>query len=245
MTENILTDLPDENIGLVLVKNDIKTVNALREAGFTVLSPAGCDILPDEVSEHADMLCCFTDIKTAVVEPGQTLLKRELEKYGFTVVFSEPLEKDYPGDIKLNTAVRKKYALGNFRYVSPAVTERLCGRTLIDVKQGYAGCSTCFLSDSAVITEDEGIARALAAYGADVLIISKGDIFLSEKHYGFFGGASGMLTKDLLAVTGSLKHHRDGEKIKAFAEKHSVRIKELSDGKITDIGGIINVFARF
>ena len=34
------------------------------------------------------------------------------------------------------------------------------GKTLLTVKQGYAKCSLCFVSDAAFITEDAGIEKA-------------------------------------------------------------------------------------
>ena len=116
---------------------------------------------------------------------------------------------------------------------------RTTGREMIQVKQGYAKCSVCFVTDRAFITEDPSIAHALEKRGADVLRIAPGDIYLSERHYGFFGGASGKLAKDRLAVAGSLAAHRDGRRIREFAQQNGVDIVELTNCPITDIGGIL------
>ena len=133
------------------------------------------------------------------------------------------------------------FALGRFDSVDAGLTTFLqtSGKELIPVKQGYAKCSLCFVTDNAFITEDPSLAAALEKRGAAVLRIAPGDIYLSERHYGFFGGASGKIAKDKLAVTGSLSLHRDGGRIRAFAETHGVEIVELTDGRITDIGGIL------
>ena len=72
-----------------------------------------------------------------------------------------------------------------------------------------------------------------------MLRIAPGDVYLSERHYGFFGGASGKIAKDKLAVTGSLAAHRDGDRIREFAQQNGVEIVELTAGRITDIGGIL------
>ena len=141
----------------------------------------------------------------------------------------------------LNVAVSRDFALGNFRFADPSLKAFLAqsGRRLISVRQGYAKCSVCFVAPNAVITEDAGIAAALKKEGADVLLISAGDVVLSKAHSGFFGGSAGLIAPELLAVNGRLDTHRDGEKIKTFLHKYGVRALELTDGKITDIGGIL------
>ena len=84
-----------------------------------------------------------------------------------------------------------------------------------------------------------GIAAALQPHGFDVLPLSKGDVFLSERHYGFFGGASGKIAPETLAINGSLRTHRDGERIAAFLKKHGIEPLELHSGQIADVGGIL------
>ena len=232
-------NLPDEKVGLVLVKREPALLDALEKLGIRALSPEKESGTDEEVSEHADTVCCAVGGNRFVVSPGQKKLKAELESLGCRVLVSAPLSAPYPGDVLLNAAVTESFAVGNFQYTDPVLLEALSDRLLLRVKQGYAKCSLCFVTQNAVITEDEGIARAMTEYGADVLEISKGDVYLSEKHYGFFGGASGKLSKTELAVTGSLRFHRDGERIRDFAEKHGVKLTELTDGVMKDVGGII------
>lgn len=232
-------NLPDAPVGLVLVKDDKTVVTALHRLGIRTLSPVPDPALPEETAEHADMLFCHAGNGLCIVAPSQTALRTALEKEGFSVFLSSAPGGTYPQDVLLNAAVTKSVAAGNFRYTDPVLLGLLQNRKLLNVKQGYAKCSVCFVTENAVITEDEGIAAAFRKEGAEVLLISKGDIFLSETHYGFFGGCSGKLDKDLLAVTGKLSSHRDGEKIKAFAHRHGAAVTELTDGVLTDIGGIL------
>ena len=213
----------------------------LRGMGLTVLSPVPNALLPSETACHADMLLCHAGGSAVFLEPAQAFLGTALCFLGFGVRFSIPLGRAYPADVPLNVAVGKGFALGNFPHADPSLREflELSGRRLIRVKQGYARCSLCFVNENAFITEDAGIAAALQKNGADVLSVSSGSVSLSKAHTGFFGGAAGLISPDTLAVNGRLDTHADGAKISAFLKKYGVRALELTDGRITDIGGIL------
>ena len=209
--------------------------------GLTVLSPLPNITLPAETACHADMLLCHAGGSTVFLEPAQALLAASLCALGFDVRFSAPLGRVYPADVPLNVAVGKRFALGNFKYADPALHAFLehNGVELVSVRQGYAKCSLCFVAENAFITEDAGIATALRSVNADVLPVSAGEVALSKAHTGFFGGAAGLVAPDTLAVNGRLDTHRDGGRIRAFLANYGVRALELTDGKITDIGGIL------
>ncbi len=238
-TDIRIPNLPDRNVGLVLVKNEKKTVKALEALGVTALCPAKNAVLDEEVSEHADMLCCYAGNGVCVLAPGQDKLQKELETRGFTVKLSVPLTGKYPGDIALNAALTENCAIANFDHTDKTLLDCINNKRKVYIKQGYAKCSLCIVSENAFITEDEGAAKALRENGMRVLLISAGDVELSEKHTGFFGGAAGKLSPTHLAVNGSLRYHRDGEKIKAFLRENGVEAIELFDGRIRDIGGIL------
>ena len=234
-------NLPEAPVTLAAVCDDTPVIRALHKRGVHTLSPVPDGLLPEETAAHPDLLLCHAGGNVCFAAPGQEELAARLRKEGFSVAFTAPPGRDYPEDIRLNVAVARDFALGRFDCVDAGLTAFLqtSGREMIPVKQGYAKCSLCFLTESAFITEDPSIAPALEKRGAAVLRIAPGDIYLSERHYGFFGGASGKIAKDKLAVTGSLAAHRDGGRIRAFAERHGVEIVELTDGRITDIGGIL------
>ena len=231
-------NLPEGRVSLALAGNYPEIVSALEKEGIKILSFSS-SILPEETASHQDMLLCHTGNEYIFIEPTQSPL--QLEKEGFSVIKAHKAGAEYPEDVKLNTAVSKDFFVCNKKTCDKGLFAFLekSGKAPILVKQGYSKCSVCFVTENAVITEDEGIRDALRRQGTDVLFISKGDIFLSGKHYGFFGGSSGKIDKNLLAVTGELKFHRDGEKIKAFCAEHKVDILELKKGRIIDIGGIL------
>ena len=239
-------NLPEAPVTLAAVCDDAAVTRALHALGIETVSPVPDAALPEETKEHADLLLCHAGGSVCFVAPGQQALAERLQAEGFSVHISAPPGASYPEDIRLNVAVAKDFALGKFDSTDPGLTAflRQNGRETIPVKQGYAKCSVCFVTDRAFITEDPSIAHALEKRGADVLRIAPGDIYLSERHYGFFGGASGKIAKDKLAVAGSLSFHRDGRRIREFAQQNGVEIVELTDGRITDIGGILPLKER-
>ena len=233
--------LPEAPATLAAVSDDAPVIRALHALGVRTVSPAPNPVLPAETARHADMLLCHAGGNVCFVSPEQTALAERLRQEGFTVRFSSPPGAAYPDDIKLNAAVGRDFALGLADRIDAGLTAYLreTGRTMVPVKQGYAKCGLCIVTENAFITEDPSLADALERRGAAVLRIAPGDVYLSETHHGFFGGACGKIAPDKLAVTGSLSCHRDGERIRVFCAGHGVAIVELTDGRIVDVGSII------
>ena len=74
------------------------------------------------------------------------------------------------------------------------------GLNVINVNQGYSGCSVCVINDSAIITDDESIFTAAQNFLNDVLLIQKGSIRLNGYNYGFIGGCCGKISKNKLST---------------------------------------------
>ena len=231
-------NLPKEKISLAAVGNYPEIITALQSLGIKTLSFEN-DTLHPEVSGHQDMLLCHLGENNIFLDPSQD--KRLLEDEGFKVRECAPLLGAYPHDVKLNVAVSEGFFICNEKTADPDLIKALrdTGKRCINTNQGYTKCSVCFVTKNAVITEDESIFKALEGTDVDTLLISKGDVYLSDTHYGFFGGSSGKIAENILAVTGSLSTHRDGERIKEFCLRHNVIIKELTQNKIIDVGGIL------
>ncbi len=146
----------------------------------------------------------------------------------------------YPHDVLLNAA-----RIGNCLVCRPDATARdvlqyahTQGLTLLPVRQGYAKCNLCIVSDCAAITEDASIAVALRGVGLDVLQIEAGDVSLPGYPYGFIGGASG---NDGVHVffCGDLTLHKDGERIAAFCQKHGKQPVSLASHPLHDVGSLL------
>lgn len=230
-------NLPEGKVTLAAAGGYPEIIEALNSEGIKTLSFEN-SILPEEICRHSDMHICHMGGKSVYCSPEADTVF--LESHGFETEFTDKTGKSYPDDVKLNAAIGKDFFICNPKTVDERIIKKLIsdGKTPFYVNQGYTKCSVCFVTESAIITEDRSIYEALKDR-IDVLLISKGDIFLSDKHYGFFGGSSGKISKDTLAITGELKYHKDEGRIKSFCEKHLIKIKELNKGRIIDIGSIL------
>lgn len=218
----------------LFISSDIPAeIEAALSGKYKVIKLPPCTDLAEPVSKHADMLLGSID--------GRLVLTRsyyEDNKKIFTG--TDPLLTDerhgekYPADILLNFIDTKNAVIG----YGKALT-RLINKPVINVKQGYARCSTLICRDFAV-SADVGILSALSSLGYDTLQIKPGYIDLPGYDFGFIGGAS-FADENTVYFFGSLAYHPDGEKIRAFIEKRNVNMIELSDDPLTDYGGAVCV----
>ena len=87
---------------------------------------------------------------------------------------------------------------------------------IVNINQGYARCSTLILNNRTAVTADISIKNALEKNGAEVLLISSGDIKLEEYDYGFIGGASGKISDNTVVFFGNAEMR---ERLAAFGIK--------------------------
>ena len=127
----------------------------------------------------------------------------------------------------------------HFKNVDAAA--KAAGKIPVDVRQGYARCSSAVVDGRSVITADPGIAAALMKLGdVDVLTVEPGHVLLPGFDYGFIGGASGRVGDELI-FSGDLSAHPDFRAIEAFADQRGVRLKCFPEFPLTDIGSIIEI----
>ncbi|MCR5182791.1 MAG: hypothetical protein K6D56_07175 [Clostridia bacterium] len=220
----------------------------IEDLGYEVEPFGPIDHVQEPLRCHPDMLLCRLD--------QDTVFKGEQAR----------LSPAYPGDIIYNACSTGKFFIHNLKYTAPellAAADEM-GLIRLNVSQGYAKCSTCVVSEDAIITYDRGIAGAAAAAGLEVLDIGPGHVELPGYNTGFIGGASGLvrdlsrdtaeLTQDpctkidpaggriprpILVFNGDLSAHPDFRAITDFAEEHGAEVKFFADWKLTDIGSII------
>lgn len=210
---------------------------ALESMGVRVLPIPQTKTLPVPVSSHADLVLLHAGGSRFIA--ARELRGRVDWLHGMEIDYLEyELEGEYPSDCRLNIAV-----VGDKVLYSPQCADRSALTSLggigLEVKQGYARCSTCVVSSSAVITADRGISCALGSCGADVLEISPGGIRLDGYDHGFIGGSSFKLAEDVIAFTGSLYQHPDCGRIMEFLRAHSVQAVYLTQEPIFDVGGAV------
>ena len=188
-----------------------------------------CAALAEPVSKHADMLVGLLD-KRIVLRRRYYEKNKELFSGLDVCLTDEEQGGEYPRDVLLNFIDTENAVIG----YGKAIT-KLINKPVVNVKQGYARCSTLICRNFAV-SADKGILKALASLGYDTLEISAGNIELPGYENGFIGGASFSDGGDVYFF-GSLSYHPDGKRIKEFVSSHGAMIHELDGGPLVDLGG--------
>ncbi len=210
---------------------------------FGAVLPVPCfPALDFPVSAHPDMLAARVG-GTLFVHAENMALCALLSEHGihFRTV-SAKAGKAYPADVALNLFTVGKLLFACEKHASAEVLAfaRENGYEVVNVRQGYAKCSTMIL-DNAIVTADAGIYKAAKAHGVAALLISPAHVGIEKYDTGFIGGASGTLCAGKVCVFGSLNSHPDGEKIRAFALAHGVEVADLGAGSLFDYGGLVRV----
>ncbi len=213
----------------------------LREFDVLTLEPDG--LLQKPVQCHADMIIAlagkYAVLPDSYVRENEVLVKYLRERCALDVVSSADTRgADYPLDISLNVLLCGKYAFSLKKYTSQSLTEvlRSLDYTHVNIRQGYSACST-LSCDTFVITADPSVEKAARSVGIDVLKIAEGHIRLDGYGTGFIGGASGVCGNRIYFL-GNIDLHPDGKKIREYAGTHGYGIVCLSDGELSDFGGI-------
>lgn len=71
--------------------------------------------------------------------------------------------------------------------------------------------------------------------------INKGEIILSDKHYGFIGGASAKLSRDIMYFSGNIKMHSNYDEIIGFLRNYGIYAEFNSQRPLKDFGGLIQL----
>ena len=214
--------------------------NSLIKLGLRPVKLQGCVGFGEfhPINYHPDMFCFKLRDNTWIFYESAYKNNQEiLNNLGLDVITTvDPISGEYPHYIGLNCARVGNYLICAAKYTNPIILDYAKRETLaiINVKQGYAGCSVCVVRD-AIITADIGIYEK---FPGRKLLIEAGHIDLYEYKYGFIGGCSGY-SNDKLLLTGDIKSHPDYKKIKDFCEFQNVKIVSLSQEKLRDYGGIL------
>ncbi|WP_456077918.1 DUF6873 family GME fold protein [Mogibacterium diversum] len=151
----------------------------------------------------------------------------------------------YPGDCRYNAACTGKFFIHRLDITDSellAAAKASCENELelIDVRQGYAKCSTVIIDENSIITYDRGIAKPCEAAGMNVLLVKSGFVKLRGADTGFIGGASGRVG-DEIVFNGDLSAHPNFREITAFIEGRGLGCKWFESYELEDIGSIITI----
>lgn len=224
-------------------RTSVNSINKLIQMGYDIIKLPADNKFDAPISAHPDIFMTmikghlFVDaaLNNLFINKQNTIYcNREVECQKKIV---------YPSDVLFNCVNVGRYLICNKAFTHSSIIEFADANDIkiVDVKQGYAKCSTCVVSENAIITEDESIAKKSSEVGIDVLKIEKGHIKLDGYDYGFVGGCSGLIENDVLAFNGDIKKHPEYRRILHFCDKYSVNVVSLCEEPLYDIGSIIRL----
>ena len=226
-----------------IVSSEAAEFISVLEKDFDVLTVPPDRLLQKPVRCHADMIVAvagnYAVLPESFAREYEWFTKHLSERCGLQIILSNSVRgAEYPRDISLNVLICKNHAFSLKKHTSACLIAVLdgLGCTHVNVRQGYAACST-LSCDGFMITADPSIEKAARSVGIDVLKISEGHIRLDGYGTGFIGGASGVCGNKIYFL-GNIMLHPDGEKIREYANAHGYGIVCLSDGELCDLGGI-------
>lgn len=202
------------------------------EANVVLLSPDPS--LPGPTASHTDLNLFISD--------EVLIARREYENTfgipgylanltGRRLILSDiPAGNVYPGDVGFCVCNAGRYLICRKDVTDPLILFEAVkhGMKIVNVRQGYAGCSCAVTADGSIITADPGVLRAFRDAGGDGLLIRPGHIVLPGYDTGFIGGCSG-LCGGTLFFAGDISTHPDGDKIRKFCAEHSTEVESLGD----------------
>ncbi len=217
-------------------------ISELQRLGVTCIPLVKNTALDNEINNHADILCCNLGNGEILVNHN-SIGESKLKEIGYMPIFINNIKSPYPYDISINCAVICNKFICNKAHTNAYIKEFIAKNNcdLIHTNQGYSRCNLCIVNANAIITEDSGLASLLKKYQFDVLEITAGDVYLSDKHYGFLGGATGKLSESEIYFSGDLSAHKDYNQIIAFLNKHNVKAVFNKNRKLSDFGGFIQL----
>ena len=214
-----------------------------RATGIKALPLKPYSRLDTPVCAHADMLLCVIDNRLFCYSDyyfENKAIFDEAEKIGYKIIkCAPPVSRKYPHDIGLNVVVMGKKIFGNVKYMCKEIADycKESGYELINVRQGYAACSTLVLNEKNVVTGDISIKNSMEKEGISVLLTDDKNIVLTGYDHGFIGGSTGVLDGKIL-VLGEAEKLDDFAKINALADTLEMEIFSILSGDVVDFGGI-------
>lgn len=201
------------------------------------------ELLDKPVQTHPDMLCTVMDdcifFPKAYAEAHSAVIHEIVNLSGMNLILTDaPRSSRYPEDVGLNVTVLPDAILCRKQSTAPEIlaSAERTGRTILSVRQGYAGCS-CIHAGNAVLTSDMGIHKTLVKHGMDSTFIENRGILLPGYDVGFIGGCGGA-DDGTLFLFGSPDSIAEAEVIRDFAAKHNLTVFSLSENNLTDYGGL-------
>ena len=221
----------------VLNKNISKEVSEyFFNKNYEIIYTEKSGMVSGSVGYHHDIQ--FASINSILFTSSEFF--KYFSKYTDKILVSEnELTSPYPFDALFNFLKIGNIIFGNKNCLDKVVLDYIYKNNIefCHVNQGYTNCSSLPVSDTAVITSDNGMKNVFEKYGFDVLNIDNSTIKLDGFKNGFIGGASCRI-RDEIIFFGNIKSHPDYDRIALFLKKHNKIYKEFSF-PLEDFGGAV------
>ena len=197
--------------------------------------------LDNPVSDHTDMLL-YINNKTITADKSQYDNFVKFLTIGYKCnIYNETIRSPYPFDCRLNTLALGKSFFYNEKTTDNKIIDNYLNNSVkpIKVNQGYIKCAICPVTDNAFITDDTSIYNAAVDNGFDALLVSKGSVKLKGYDYGFIGGCTGFIDKNVLLFNGDINYHKDCNKIIDFLSLYNVKAEIIENKPLYDVGSIV------
>lgn len=214
----------------------------LSKTGHNVIFSDTVKAFPQPEQAHADMQILTINNTVFVLQECEKL--KTLPYKENLIICKNKAGKKYPENILLNFLFFNNKLYGKVSAIDPTLY-KYCVKNdieIVNINQGYARCSTLILNNRTAVTADISIKNALEKGGAEVLLISSGDIKLEGYDYGFIGGASGKISDNTVVFFGNAEMHPYYSSIRELCSKNKIGIKILCKNMpLTDVGGIVKI----
>ena len=218
--------------------NEVRTIlDDLGGEGFVIPE---CPRLARPVAAHPDMLFSVMPDGTVLTE-GEYFSENKgffesMPFYDRIMPSQTVLEPLYPKDVAFDCVYFNDTVIGKKQFIANEIKND--ATRVIDVKQGYALCST-LISECFAITADKHIYNAILDNNCEVLLISSNNILLNGYNCGFIGGASCVIESEKTVVFfGNAEVHTDFWRMKKFIEKFGYVLRYPKNVPLEDFGGV-------
>jgi len=215
---------------------DEKIKYALGRFADSVISMPVWDKVPGGIGYHPDMLGFACGERLWLNGDYYSANRGFFDRLGADIRLCREPYGEYPDDVRFNAFAFGKLLVG--REASLAAELKGSFEGVVNVRQGYAKCSTALFGNNA-ITADRAIASAVSGLGGSVLLIEPGSVSLPGYDYGFIGGALVCVSDDTLIAFGDIENHPQGNEMLAFAADKGYKILSFSGDSLCDHGGIL------
>ena len=153
----------------------------------------------------------------------------------------------YPATVPYNAVGVGNILVHNLKYTDEKIVEsygKMWTKSVqLNVNQGYTRCNLLALNDTNYITSDFGIKRVLEEKDFNVFYVDPHQITLPGHDHGFFPGCCG-LVGDCLVVCGGISHLKECKELRKFVRRNGMKIIELYNGELIDVGSIFFVHPK-